>query len=58
MVHETLFLVRLLISQGTPDDQESDNLFCLDALTLGELRDNPGNPRGNVWVIAHSQLLG
>src|ERR687885_157923 len=43
--------------RGAPDDQEPDNLFCLDALTPRELRDNLGYPRGNFWGIAHSQLL-
>jgi hypothetical protein len=56
-VHEALFMVRLFISQGASDDQESDNLFCLDALTPGEVCNNLGYPRGNVWGIAHSQLL-
>jgi len=56
-VDETLFTVRSFIGQGAPDDQESNSLFCIDALTPDDLRDNLGYPLGNVWGMAHSQLL-
>jgi parallel beta-helix repeat protein len=56
-VLETLLTVHFFIGQGTLDDQESDNLVYIDALTHGELHDNLGYPLGNFWRIAHSQLL-
>jgi hypothetical protein len=57
-VLETHFAIRFLIGQGTLDDQESDNLVYIDALTQGQRRDNLGYPLGNFWGIASSLLRG